>query len=1524
MTNVNYTNPSAMTVSNSSRCDDFNFRPVSGCRGDFDFSLVFEHTILSLAPSSVFLVLSAARLFTLLRRRKQKVATGRALQLCKLGAVACYAAVQTALLVAWTRPGAYGTRASLAAAILGLLDVLALAALSWLEHSYSPRPSTLINVYLLASLVFDAVQIRTLWLIDETHPASVLPAEFSAALVIKTSILFLEAVEKGKFLPPEWRSRSPEETAGVFSRSLLIWLRGILAKGRRTLLSPTDLDPLREGLGTARLSRSFQAIWQGNYNKGRDNARSATGVPSPSLLLVLMRTMKWSMLAPVIPRLVQTAFTLCQPLLLREFLRYLDGHRTFVGSTGYGFIILYGLVYLGLAISACIYWRLTYKCLVQMRGCLVATVLEKTTRIDPSQYDMTAPVSLVSTDMERIIAGCKDVHEVWANAVQVAIAIWLLYRELGIACVAPAAVATISSLGSFLMSSYADKAQVSWMEATQERVGATAKAIAGMRSIKLLGLSDGVFTLLQKLRDAELHSARHFRYIEVLTATISFMPLLISPVFTFMVFVLQAQRSGTRLDTVAAFTSLALLNLMTQPLVWLFQAVPLLMASLGCLRRVQSYLHAPEKARRLKVAAPLGEKSSSSGRSIDEGKGEKLAAPLPTNAVTVRNGQFAWDATKPVLTEVNIEAPANQLTMIIGPVGSGKSTLAKALISELPHSSGDVSLGMVASTEVAFCDQESFIMSGTLLDNIVGFANFDGSWLDSVIRAVDLDKDISTFPQGMSTQVGSKGTNLSGGQRQRVAVARAIYARKEIAIFDDVLSGLDPTTKEHVFEQALGPDGLLRRMGCSVILCTHDVSLLPRADHIIVLGTGGRVADAGTFPALSVNSDYIKSLVIRKRAEDSSNTSKGEPIPDDAGNEGGLRAPPVEDSAVEPPDDLTRQLGDTLLYKYLAGHIGLWRVLMFVLITCGWAVFSTIGSIWLKYWSSADSSSNASNAYYLGVYAAFQGLALLFLALFSGFTLKTLAVKAGRSLHQVLLNAMVWAPLSFFSTVDIGITTNRFSQDIILIDGDMPMSLLETLSAGLVAVIQMIFIAVAAPYVAIAYPFLLACLYFVQSFYLRTSRQLRFLDLEARSPLYTQFLETIQGLATIRSFGWSRSAIEANHDLVDASQRPVYLLYMVQRWLQLVLELIIAVTAILLVAVALALQSSSGGYLGVALTQLMSLSQELKMIVINYTNLETSLTAISRIRSFEKETPTENLERHTAPPLHWPQTGHIQLDAVTATYALPGTDKEPTLALRDVSLDIPSGQKVAICGRSGSGKSTLIAALTSMVDLRSGFIRIDGLDTSNIRPAAVRSQLNVIPQEPFFFHRSVRLNIDPDGRHSSEALREALEKVRMWKVVEAAGGVDAEVDLDGFSLGQKQLLALARAILRDSRVVLLDEATSRYVRRNSHPFSRPSTPSLPQIPGKRTPWYVNGIEYQLTDTSSSRSVDQHTADMVMSIVRDEFRGRTVIAVAHQLNTIVDFDVVVVMDSGRVVEVGNPRELLESKSAFKELWEVHGA
>ncbi|KAK7985489.1 p-loop containing nucleoside triphosphate hydrolase protein [Apiospora saccharicola] len=441
-------------------------------------------------------------------------------------------------------------------------------------------------------------------------------------------------------------------------------------------------------------------------------------------------------------------------------------------------------------------------------------------------------------------------------------------------------------------------------------------------------------------------------------------------------------------------------------------------------------------------------------------------------------------------------------------------------------------------------------------------------------------------------------------------------------------------------------------------------------------------------------------------------------------------------------NDLTRQLGDASIYKYLAAHIGLRRALVFIALTCGWAVFSTIGTVWFNEWSSASlNQDRRDDAYYLGIYAAFQGLALLFLALFSGFTLTFLAVRAGTSFHEVLLKTMIWAPQSFFSAVDTGVTTNRFSQDIILVDGDMPMALLETLSAGLVALVQMFLIAVATPCVAIASPFILAILYFVQNFYLKTSTQLRFLDLEARSPLQIHLLDTIQGLATIRTFGWARHSIEVNHDLVDASQRPVYILYM---------------------------------------------------------------------QTFEADTPSENrpdndIDKHTTPPpAKWPPAGRVSFRTITVNYSPPGTE-QAILAVQDLTLKMPADHKVAICGLSGSGKSTLLGALTRMVNPTWGSIRIDGVDVGSLRPSVIRSAINTIPQDPFFFHSTIADNPDPT----------------------------------------------ARAILKPSKIVLMDGATS--------------------------------------------SVDQHTANTMKQVIRDELDGVTVIAVAHQLSTILEFDVVVVMD-----------------------------
>lgn len=1221
-------------------CEDDSVGPtIHGCRGDFDFTLLFEQSFLSIAPSALLIFFSLGRVWRL-KFRSRKVA-GIPLQLAKMTIILCYGAIQTALLILWGTAAKSVTRVTLAAAALSLSATLSLAVTSWLEHARSPRPSSLITVYLLLSSVFDAVQTRTIWLVDSNIS---LAAILTTSLAIKICLLVLESVEKGKYLTSKWRERSPEETSGILNQSLLLWLRRILSQGSKQIIAMKDLYVLDKGLKSSPLSEVFWKEWSAD-----PTTRTAR-----SVLPVLLKSLKWQFLAPVLPRLAQTGFTICQPFLLVKLLGYLQAKpSTAAEAQGYGLIGAYGLVYFGIAISTCFYWRLTHRCLVQIRGCLVAAIYKKTMEIDSARYNMAAPVSLMGTDIERIIQGLKDFHELWANTIQVALSIWLLYREMGAACVAPAVVAAICSLGALAMSASAARFQVTWMAATQERVEATASAISSMKGVKLLGLTQRVGHMIEKLRAKELQSARMFRYVEVLSATVSFAPLLLSPIFTLLIFVLRSKDFDQVLSTTRIFVTLALLQLMTQPLVWLFQAIPLFIASIGCLSRIGDYLLAQPRIdgrqhENYDMSNYIKSRDKSENDTVESQRNLTNQEKQGISGIVVRNGDFGWTDTGPVLKNVDADMPAAKLTIIIGPVASGKTTLGKGIIGELPFVKGEVLLRSPRSA-IAYCSQDPFLINGTLQYNILGFSAYDRNWYDLVIDATGLRDDIARLPQRDRTNCGSKGIALSGGQRHRLAIARAVYSKAPIVVFDDVLSGLDAVTKDHVFEHVFSSRGLLRQNKCTVVFCTHDLDLLPQADHIIVLGPDSGVIDSGTPNQMMQLPRYMSSLSGRAKLDSSGRDQANELM-------GISSESPFQDAdqgVLAISEDQNRRLGDVKVYKYFLRHIGLWRLLLFIHYQSGWATFSTIGPVWLKVWSTAIAAGSGKNGMHLGVYAVFQSLALVYLALFAGHTLTTMAVKAGVEFHSVMLKTTMAAPMSFFSTVDTGTTINRFSQDIMLVDGELPMALLETVSAGLVALVQMVLIAVASPYVAISYPFIMGILYLVQKYYLRTSRQLRFLDLEAKSPLYTHFLETLHGLATIRAFGWSGASIEKSISLLDQSQRPLYLLYMVQRWLQLVLDLLTMVVAVVLVATATNLRSTSSSFIGVALINLMSINQELKMIVVNWTNLETSLGAVARIKSFQESIPTEHRTSELEnPPSGWPYAGNIELRSVTGAYGL--------------------------------------------------------------------------------------------------------------------------------------------------------------------------------------------------------------------------------------------------------------------------------
>ncbi|KAI8932966.1 hypothetical protein NX059_010435 [Plenodomus lindquistii] len=1041
----------------------------------FDFSIGFEQLFFSIIPSAVLIITSLWRMLS--QVRKPIMVDAPTFQFIKVGAIAAYVALELTLLVLAAIGSFQATSLFIAASSLNLLSALLMIPLSVVDHSRSPRPSVLLSIYLSLTLLLDIAQARTLFLSSDGKSELTYSSLFTAAVALKAIILLLEATTKTRWVRWNDKEHSPEETSSLFSLGVLFWLNKLFRLGHTKVLGIEDLYPLDINMDAKMLHEKFARNM--NYSKLKGNKYG--------LVAVLVRSLRIQLLLPVFPRLCMLGFTFCQPLLLESLTNYLS-EPELDANTGYGFIGAAFFIYSGIAVSMAFYWYFHNRARTMTRSILVTEIFIKATKARIALGDDNAALTLMSTDMERIRVGFRNLHETWAASIQAALASWMLYNRLGVVFVVPIGIVIVCFTILAILMNWTGDAQKAWMSGVQRRVGLTATVISSMKNLRISGLTTHIGEFVQKLRVDELASGVRWRKIFITAAMLGFFPQMVAPPLTFA-------SSQQTLDVSTMFTSLAFITLLTYPLLQVFEGIPQILSGIACLGRIQAFLECETRNDFRQVL---------SDRRQDSEKGSEKAEALSDLAFIIEDGAFGWKANQHVLQNVTTQIRKSSLTMVVGSIGSGKSTLCKALLGEIPFSRGSVIMGN-RSAHVGFCEQTAFLCNGTIKDNILGFLPMDEDRYAEVIRATALQVDFATLAQGDRTNIGSDGITLSGGQKQRVALARALYLQSDMLVLDDVFSGLDADTEKDVFQNVFGRNGLLRQRKSTIVLCTHSVRYLPAADHILVL-ENGTIAEQGTFTELNTSSRYIQRFGL-------STTSVSDVSPAEIESRDTLPDPkhpslPAVTSGSETASLISdsneaRQVGDKTVYKHYVQAMGWFLTSLSLFFGICWGFFTNFPTIWLTYWTKDAVLDHPSRTfgYYAGIYALLQICGLISLLLL-GITLWVFAIKrAGANLHRDALQTVLRAPLRFFTTTDTGVVTNLFSQDLNLVDTELPDATLNTLFCVFQTIGQTAVMLTSSVYLAIAYPFLGLLLYVVGKFYLRTSRQLRLLDLETKSPL---------------------------------------------------------------------------------------------------------------------------------------------------------------------------------------------------------------------------------------------------------------------------------------------------------------------------------------------------------------------------------------------------------------------------------------
>ncbi|KAL8468613.1 hypothetical protein ACS0TY_031708 [Phlomoides rotata] len=1238
----------------------------------------------------------------------------------------------------------------------------------------------------------------------------------------------------------------PERYANIFSRIYFDWMTPLMQQGYRKPITEKDVWKLDSWDLSETLSKKFQSSWEEEAKRSK-----------PWLLRALNRSLGSRFWYGGFFKIGNDLSQLAGPVLLNHLLKSLEGGDP--AWVGYIYALsIFVSVSLGVLCEAQ-YFQNVMRVGFRLRSTLVAAIFRKSLRLTHEGRKLFPSgkiTNMMTTDANALQQICQQLHGLWSSPFRITMAMVLLYQQLGVASLfGSLMLALMFPLQTFIISRMRRLTKEGLLR-TDRRVGLMNEILAAMDTVKYYAWEKSFKSKIQVMRDDELS---WFRKAQILSAWNTFilnsMPVLVT-VISFGLFTL----FGGDLTPSRAFTSLSLFSVLRQPLNMLPNLITQVVNANVSLQRLEELLLSEERT--LLPNPPLEPR-------------------LP--AISIKGGNFSWDskATRPALSNIDIDIPVGSLVAIVGGTGEGKTSLVSAMLGELPPL-GDASV--VIRGSVAYVPQISWIFNATVRENILFGSTFEPARYWKAVDVTALRHDLELLLGRDLTEIGERGVNISGGQKQRVSMARAVYSDSDVYIFDDPLSALDANVARQVFnnciKEALG--------GKTRVLVTNQLHFLPQVDRIILVSEG-LVKEEGTFEELSKNGVLFKKLMENAGKMEEHIHENGDGM--DLSHESSELSSSADLHDV-PRDSISsskKKEGRSVLIKKEERETGIvsWKVLMryknalgglwvvMILFSC-YTLTETLrvsSSTWLSVWTKQSTSENYLPGFYILVYALLS-IGQVLVTLTNSFWLINSSLYAAKGLHDSMLCSILRAPMVFFHTNPIGRVINRFAKDL----GDIDRTVANLLNMFLSQLWQLlstfVLIGIVSTVSLWAIMPLLILFYTTYLYYQSTSREVKRLDSITRSPVYAQFGEALNGLSSIRAYKAYDRMANINGMSMDNNVRFTLANISSNRWLTIRLETLGGIMIWLTATFAVMQneraenQVAFASTMGLLLSYSLNITNLLSNVFRQASRAENSLNSVERVGTYV-DLPSEapDVVEGNRPPPGWPDAGSVKFEDVYLRYR-PGLPP----VLRGLSFTIHPYRKVGIVGRTGAGKSSMINALFRIVELERGRISIDGYDVAKFGLTDLRKVLSIIPQSPVLFSGTVRFNLDPFGEHNDVDLWEALERAHLKDVIRRSSlGLEAEV-LEGgenFSVGQRQLLSLARALLRRSKILVLDEATA--------------------------------------------AVDVRTDALIQKTIREEFKSCTMLTIAHRLNTIIDSDQILVLDSGQVVEYDTPEKLLANEA-----------